>query len=588
MPLFQRPYVWKRDEQWVPLWEDISSVADRLLRGEDVRPHFLGAVVVDLSPRPTGHVECRLLIDGQQRLTTIQLLLEAFADACKALGAERHHRALLQYTRNDDPLSNDVDEVFKVWPTNADQEHFRRVMGAETADSLRKEYGKNGNGSVGNHIADCYIYFFEVIREWLSAEEDLDVRVDALFHSLSEHVRMVVIDLGPQDDAQLIFETLNARGTPLLPSDLVKNHLFHKAQDKGMEISDLYEDYWKPFDSDANFWRQERGRGHARRHLIDTYLMFFLILKTQDDVPAAHLYTSFKEWVDSESATPVEVLQELRHYGDIFKAFEGPKETPTENAFFRRLSAMDVVSAYPFLLELYALYAEDEHEQVLSVLRDLESWLVRRMVCQLSTRGYNRLFVDYIAALNEGEGTVSERFRKMLLTSSADSARWPTDAEFRRAWMEAPLYQSLVQARVRLLLEGIELKMRSDKSEDLWFGSNLPIEHLMPQSWSTHYPLGEDDNNEEATAHRGVLIHTMGNLSLLTQKLNSAVSNGQWLIEVTEDNPDYTGKRDEILKFSNLAINQMLKDSRGWTDDSIHSRGETLFDVASRIWHRPE
>src|SRR6185369_15763873 len=106
----------------------------------------------------TGKVETRLVIDGQQRLTTLQILLEAFCDLCAERGHERHHKALIKLTRNDDPMSEDEDEEFKVWPTNVDQEHFRRVMRCQSPQELRKLYGTKANAEVGHPIADGYLY----------------------------------------------------------------------------------------------------------------------------------------------------------------------------------------------------------------------------------------------------------------------------------------------------------------------------------------------------------------------------------------------------------------------------------------------
>src|SRR5437870_5480729 len=110
VPLFQRPYVWNQEDQWEPLWHDIQDLTERLLVGKEVRPHFLGAIVLDQIRKPTGQTETRTIIDGQQRLTTLQLFLEAFCDLCKSRGVDRHRQALLKLTRNSDPLSEDRDE----------------------------------------------------------------------------------------------------------------------------------------------------------------------------------------------------------------------------------------------------------------------------------------------------------------------------------------------------------------------------------------------------------------------------------------------------------------------------------------------
>lgn len=237
-PMYQRPYVWTEDEQWEPLWNDFKALAEALLGGGQPRPHFLGAIVLDQRQTPTGHVETRMVIDGQQRLTTLQLFLEAFADLCKVRGLDPHHRALLKLTRNDDPLSKDPDEAFKVWPTNVDREHYRRIMNFGSPAEVEKYYkrqpkpkrprkgvAKKGRTKAqqqdGHPLAGSYTYFYRVIDAWIGdAGESAETRVAHLFEAITNYVRLVVIDLDKEDDAQLIFETLNARGTPLLASDL--------------------------------------------------------------------------------------------------------------------------------------------------------------------------------------------------------------------------------------------------------------------------------------------------------------------------------------------------------------------------------
>jgi uncharacterized protein with ParB-like and HNH nuclease domain len=127
-PLFQRPYVWKEDTNWGPLWESIKSVADRRLQKKDGHPHFLGAVVLDQLKTPTGNSQRRQIIDGQQRLTTLQLALAAVRDLAKQGKQDKYAEAFRQLTDNYVPLSNDPNDVFKVWPTNADRQIFRQVM----------------------------------------------------------------------------------------------------------------------------------------------------------------------------------------------------------------------------------------------------------------------------------------------------------------------------------------------------------------------------------------------------------------------------------------------------------------------------
>jgi hypothetical protein len=574
VPLFQRPYVWQRDKQWEPFWEDIRKLAEKLRRGEKPRPHFLGAIVLDQMPKPTGQVETRLVIDGQQRLTTLQIFLEAFCDLCAERGLEKHHKALLKLTRNDDPMSEDENEVFKVWPTNVDQEHFCGVMRCESPDELRKKYGVKEGNEVGHAIADGYLYFYAAIGEWFSCQPDGQAEaLDALFDAARDYVRLVVIDLDKEDDAQLIFETLNARGTPLLPSDLVKNFLFHRAHFTEQPLEKLYADYWRFFDEDTSYWRRELGRGHARRHCIDIYLQHYLTLQKRDEVPVAHLYVVFREFA-GQNADARELLASIKRYADVYRSFDEFVPGSREGRFFDWVGALDITTAYPPLMELFARYGDDT-ATVHPILDDIESFLVRRMICQLSTRGYNRLFLDLLRELMKESGTPAERVREFLLSSTAESNRWPKDAEFQEAWINQPVYQRLVQRRVRMILEALERRLRTSKSEKIALEEKLTVEHLLPQEWRKHWPL-PDGADEAAEQRRERILHTLGNLTLLNRKLNPAVSNSAW-----------KKKRPELLKHSLLRLNHELTYFSEWDEQCIENRSRQLFEVARSIWTHP-
>jgi hypothetical protein len=574
VPLFQRPYVWTKGEQWSPLWDDVRALAERLEGGETPRSHFLGAIVLDHVRKPTGHVETRLVIDGQQRLTTIQLLMEAFADYCAAKGLEKHHKTLVKLTRNDDPMSEDPDEQFKVWPTQLDQVCYREVMSAAGPEGVRSAYEINSDGSAAKPIVGAYLFFSEVITAWIE-NGVRESRVDALLTAIREHLRMVVIDLDRDDDPQLIFETLNARGTPLLPSDLVKNFVFHRAQLEKVEIQDLYDRYWRLFDVESEYWREPVGRGHARRARIDLFLQHYLTLQTRDEVPIGHLYNEFRAHAsDGKAGTAQEILASLRRYADTYQSFDSMPVGTRRRLFFERLEAMDIGTAHPFLLELLSRHGQNL-EAVNAILSDLESFLVRRMICQLNTRGYNRLFIDLLVALQDGEGTPHERVRTSLLASQADSLRWPDDAEFKACWIGLRAYAVLVRQRVRMILEAVERQMFSGKTEKIGYLEKLTIEHLLPQEWTAHWSLPNDGRpREEMIVERNALLDTFGNLTLLTKKLNPSVSNGPW-----------DKKLPAILEHSALCLNRPLP--TGWSEEAIRQRSLTMFEHARRIWPHP-
>jgi hypothetical protein len=567
VPLYQRPYVWNRSQQWEPLWEDVRAIAERKLQNKPIRPHFMGAIVLDQIPQPTGKLENRLIIDGQQRLTTIQILLEAFADICIVVGVERYHRALLQITRNTAPLSDDPDDQYKVWPTNVDQEQFRRVMQVGSPGHL----DLHALPSV-HLVADAYAFFYPAILTWLApSEPDFEKRLDVLYDVLCDCVRLVVIDLDHEDDAQLIFETLNARGTPLLPSELVKNFLLRRATLEGEKIETMYRQYWQPFDANADYWRKELGPGHATRARIDLYLQHYLTLKTKDDIPVAHLYTAFREYVSNGDKASSH-LESLQRYAKVYQSFDTMDRSTRAGLFFRRLGQLDITTTYPFLLELFSRY-KDQPAQVEPVLTDIESFLVRRMVCQLSTRGYNRLFIEMLEKLEGSAENLTAGVRGFLAESEAESSRWPRDPEFRQAWMDSPLFRTLRRERVRMLLEALERQLYTELTEGIVIKGGLTIEHLLPQEWRPYWPLPTDVPAENAELRRERLLHTIGNLTLLTKKLNPKVSNGPW-----------SEKRPVILRHSALTLNRKLQDCPEWGEEAILRRSEALFEVAKQVW----
>lgn len=578
VPLFQRPYVWGQELQWEPLWDDIRNVAERHLRNDTPRPHFLGAVVLDQIKQPIGRVDSRLVIDGQQRLTTIQLFVEAFADLCAELGQVNYHKALLKLTRNDNPLSEDENEIYKIWPTNSDQEHFRNVMSAATPTELRKIYKINSNSAnTGNAIADCYLYFYNEISDWFSTtKDDASKKVEVLHKTICEFLRMVVIELDKDDDAQLIFETLNARGTPLLPSDLVKNFLFHKAETEGEKIEVLYKKYWKHFDDESQYWRKETGIGHAKRARIDLFLQHYLTLKMLDEIPTGHIYTTYRQYVlDSNEKKASDYLKDLHKYADIYKNINSLPRNTRVGISLSWLDIMGVTTVYPFLLKLFAQYEIGDPE-IEKTLIYIESYLVRRMVCVMTTRGYNRTFLDLLSVFSSNPISISQKVFETLSAFDAESNRWPGEVEFNHSWIGRPLYNLLRKQRLNLILQLLERGLHTKFTEEIEFKRSLTIEHLMPQEWRKNWALPEG-SPEEMEVNRNRLIHTIGNLTLLNDKLNPSISNSDWVM-----------KRDGIKNNSILLLNKSLIDLNSWSEKDIEERSKKLLSLAIQIWPAPD
>lgn len=586
VPLYQRPYVWKRDEQWQPLWEDLRRLSEDLLSGKQPRSHFLGASVQDRPPVPPGHIETRLLIDGQQRLTTLQLLLRAFEDVVRLEEDNRYHQAIGKLIRNQHPLSTEVYEAFKIWPTNADRDDYQTVMESADRAALLTAYGVRADSkSVGRNIPDGYLFFHDAISEWLAENDgsEKNRKIPALYSAVRDNVRLVVIDLDEKDDAQLIFETLNARGTPLLSADLVKNSLLSEIQDNGGDAEGAYQRYWQVFDKDAPFWRAETGRGHARRARIEIFLQHVLTLLTGDDVSAAHLYAAYRDFSLGQNAGSAEErIKIVRKYGDIYRKIVEGHEIPRIRTFLERLNVMDIGTAYPFLLKLFDVLGA-RADLLVEVLSDVESFLIRRMVCRLSTRGYNRLFVDLVSEVEGTPNQIPQRIRLSLLNRTAEFDRWPNDDEFKKAWLANPLYENLTRPRLRMILEAMEAALRGDFAETKDVPKNLTVEHVMPQTWQANWPLPGKNSTAEETLQRDELIHTIGNLSLLNEKLNPAQSNRAWVVEGDPDG----GKREALREHRVLYLNKRLCEHDRWTELEIEERSKTLFENAKRIWNIP-
>lgn len=582
-PLFQRPYVWSEDNNWDPLWESLRAVAEKRLKKTNGHPHFLGAVVLDQLKTPTGKIPRRLIIDGQQRLTTLQLALAAARDLAKKQGLETYAEAFRQLTDNYVPLSTDPADVFKVWPTNADRDIFSKVMKALAVDTVKK-LGEETH-KTDDLIPGAYLYFYNAFNEWLKSLTSYgsEEAIDALYSAIKDDLQVVVIDLEQSDDAQEIFETLNALGTPLLPADLVKNFLFHIAEFQHADIEKLYHQYWYTFDSEKVYWREEIRQGRLKRARLDLFLNHYLTFLTGDEVIISQMFKVYQQHVESSDGQAVtKHLEHFQCYADVYHSFDEFPEVTREWVFFYRLGELDTSTAYPLLLEVFRRYAgtEKRHE-LLQIILDVESYLVRRMICELTTKNYNKFFAKAVKTLREaGDDFSPSSIRNLLLQETEDTTRWPNEDEFRESWMTIEFYRRIKRSRGRMVLEALEAAAHTDKTEKIKFGEKLTVEHLLPVEWKSHWPLvikeATPTAQEDAGKRRSSLLHTIGNLSLLTKELNPSVSNGPW-----------NKKREAILKHSALNLNRDFLKMETWDEDQIEKRSKDLFELAVKIWPYP-
>ena len=571
IPPFQRPYVWSLDHQWGPLWEDVRNVAEGYLEAlersgndevkaeSETTPHFLGAIVLRQVSTATKDLEQREVIDGQQRVTTLQLLLDAIQQVCEGLDqqyAKSAGRRLSKLVTNDKELITEGHHVFKLWPTHSDQQAFRHAM---------------DNGLAVDDFADSLIVqaheFFQLqIREWLGeVDESTKHKIDALEAAATNMLQIVVIDLDTQEDPNLIFETLNARGTPLEESDLVKNYVLSGGQ--ALELWGNLDDRW---------WREEVRQGRIRRPRLDMLLNHWLAMRTSTEVASANVFNAFRTYASAQGIGKVmtDVKRDLANYREY--------DTTRGNnigveLFYHRMSVMEAGVITPVLLLL--LSAEQEPRR--RALGVLESFLVRRMICRQSTMGFNRLVIELVNQLHEGGlENVDRTTANFLKDQKAPTRVWPTDEDVSHALISSPIYRLLTRGRLRLILEGVEGWLRSSgKSEDTTVprNGNLTIEHLMPMGWKTEeWPLPSGADDGDARYRRNGLIHTVGNLTLTTQQLNSSMSNDAW-----------EAKQQELSAHATLLLNRDLVPNDSWDEESIVNRSRWTANVVSQVWPRP-
>ena len=606
VPLYQRAYVWTRESQWEPLWQDIEQQALGALhamRNETPLPnHFLGAVVLS-GKRTVGLAHpISEVIDGQQRLTTFQLFLAALRDELRARHDEEGARSLGRLTENPEN-SRDPEGRHKVWPTNSDRNDYVAVTSAGSFDRVEAIRSEDASGNpVRPRMAEAYLFFAESIRRFLDGEEMPEVlegyaveeRSEALQIALRDQLLCVVIELEDGDDPQIIFETLNARGQPLLPSDLIRNLIFLEATRRSEDTDTLYEHYWSPFDTERTgadkngeerFWHQEVRQGRLTRPRIDLFMYHFITMQAEREIGIGQLYTEFRNWSARGVGNVAGLLEEIARAREVFRRLLDAEGDDPTLALARRARALDTGTIYPVLLFLLGLPADElPREERDAIARDLESWLVRRFVSGLTVKNYNRFFVNLLkdvkAAHREGR-SLHDVIRGELLRPEGPAGRWPDDEEFLQGWLENPVYFKTRSDRSRMLLVAIERHIRTSKSENVSIPESLTVEHLLPKTWDPElHPFGSgsymrEQETEERARQR--LVDTIGNLTLLTSPLNSSVGNGPT-----------AEKLKTIDEHSLLRLNRAieLKGDR-WTEDEILERGRKLFEYARVIWSPP-
>ncbi len=576
VPSFQRRYVWKEEEQWEPLWNDIQElVIQRIEAKEEIKPHFLGTVVLQQQLNRTGSVDRRIVVDGQQRLTTLQLLLDAIQRVLETKGFVHPAERLVDLVCNKAAYVEDnPNHKYKVWPSRVDHDAYKLAMDKSSIVDESNE----------SNVLKAHTYFEDTVSTWLESFGDQNTLIEtsaiALDKTVRENLQLVVIDLNANDDPHVIFETLNARGTPLLQSDMVKNKLLSEI---GIEISTEEEEenqqneVERVWSFDDDWWLRHIGRGVQRRPRIDVFLNNWLTLRNMSEVKAFEEFRTFIElcnYNEVEGHSIQETAKDLNDVGSLYFQIEN-NQIDSISTFIDRRNTMNLGSITPLLLAL--LTSKLDSNAFLKCIEAVESFCVRRVLCGYQARSYNELFIGLIKELwaNDPESAVDTVVR-YLSEGTVPANLWPKDGEVRDTIQTSPLYRRVTKSRLQMILKAIELSLRQDASEVLEFSPKLHIEHVMPQSWYKNWPLElRDYSEEEATIYRDQIVHTLGNLTLVTAKINARLSNSKWMT-----------KRNVLRKHSVLLLNRsfLSEDMTNWNEDTISDRGDWMFKKIKQLW----
>ena len=601
IPLFQRPYVWNEEDQWAPLWDDVIRVAESYVAAKDagtaslVPHHFLGAIVYESMPPVVGDVTRHNVIDGQQRMTTLQLLLDAVQQVFSERGHELMAESLEDLILNKNAAFKGKRERFKLWPSQADRDAFSHVMGHQ------------GDAWSGEHrMIEAHAFFREEAEQWISGAPDSDgaiapgneeLRVEALSSTLQNQLQIVAIDLTGHDDAQLIFETLNNRGTPLLKADLIKNWVFRRGETLKADVEKWSETYWADFDN--TWWRDEISQGRLNRSRIDSFLQYWLTMNLQEEVKAEHVFRAFADYAaplmkDSDSAS--DFLSALRKDADTYQGFAQLDKGATAGRFYSRvIETMELAATTPVFLWLLSENNGVPDAQRRLGLDAIESWVIRRTLLRFTTKDVNKFMVALLKMLNGTDPASSgAKIRTYLSEQTADTRYWPSDEQLIEQLPDMKLYANIRQGRLLVILEAVEqyLRGQSPKYGAVGLPSGLEIEHIMPRGWRTHWDPAPKLQPVDAS-QRDKYVNTIGNLTLVTKSLNGSLSNRPWTdpdsAPLKEGGRPGQGKRTILDDFNLLVVNKKIIDSHptAWTDGDIIQRSKEMAVAIADVWPGP-
>lgn len=542
IPLYQRNYDWK-EENCEQLFQDLLK-----MHHSDRKSHFFGSIVSNIQ----SGTEDRFIIDGQQRITTVSLMLIAMVNAYKAGDIQATDSKL-------------VDKIFKRYLVDEYQEDERKVKlkpikkDMDAFDSLL--YKPKDQYVKGSNVTRNYEFFYDKIMK-------SGLTMDELFETIKK-LEVINIKLDEDDDPQLIFESLNSTGLDLSEADKIRNYLLMSLAPA--EQDDLYTRYWNPIEE-------------STKYDPSSFVRDYLTMKQGKIGRIDKIYFIFKEYAENEKTSRAELLEEMHHYAKIYSQIDNANMGVDKiNRKLNQVRTLDSTVAYPFYMAFFD-YAEKNSlsdEEKYRVLDIVESYWARRIICNLPSNALNKVFAtlhrDVINNLNkavEGTNPTYTDVLIYLLLKKGRSSVFPKDDEVKEDFATRQVYKMPTNLRMFILerMENRDSKECHDVVKQLT-EKTVSIEHIMPQTLSDKW---KDALGEEWERIHQQYLHTMANLTLTGY--NSQYSNLTFI-----------EKRDMEKGFNDSAfrLNNYVKSCSQWTETEMKQRQHDLLEVFMRLWPMP-
>ena len=508
IPFFQRSYVWK-EEQWKRMLADMEYVS------ANEQEYFMGSLILKRVDTPAGQGcgDRRMVIDGQQRLTTLALFFKALS-----LKTKDPSITSLFYLRSS-------ASTLCIEHNYNDRQTFEKIMKAKKAISVDEE---------SNDIEKAFAYFYDKI----------DVK-KINHNNIQSRLVFVGVDLFSGDNEQQIFNTINSLGVKLSTGELLKNRLFDRKKVK------IYENTWKPFfekdDSCVKYWETTVTVGRNSATMMDNFLYSYLQIKMHDPKIKKHInadkkkiYRRFDNLFESYEDllkyfnNDDKFTKDLVEYAAIFKERFNQSvllgDTLSPEASLDRMLVLayglDVMTARPFLLYIEKNVEQEEERN--KMYNYLETYLVRRFICKTTNNNYSDLFTENL--IGQGVNTYDKLKSYIEKKKIEDSLSMPSDEKVKQGFSETPM-NSNIKAKTVLYLMETKIRDDSKQSTKLLAFDKYTLEHLMPKKWINHWNNPELSSN--AAKNRDQKIKTMGNFAIISGSLNASISDNEWNVKLS-------------------------------------------------------